>query len=548
MSAAVVGLDHGWLPRVVPMSVHPSVRHGAVVWSSARGRAGGVLAGEGWCARCCSQTSDGRRWGRPDVESRRGQPRGPSYEAGGPDRHGSHAPGRRRFSRRDAGASPRDARRRHRRRLVARCQLRRACRPSGVWHRGGSPPGCASPGRRWFRWSCRQNERANAGLDRVDSTTVANPILWEKGIKVMLGVPLLSEDAVLGVLHVGRTANRPFDDDDLRLLQVVGERIAAAIHTRALAVERAATLLLERSLLPPTLPKCPGLAFAVRFVPAENRTVGGDWYDLFVLPSGQLWLVVGDVAGHGLQAAVVMGRLRSALRRVRTARHLTRSRARPCREESRAVRVRHLRDHRLRSHFAAVRHAHDRHRRASAAGRRRAGRTCELPEARAQHPHRSTDEGGEALDDDPARRPAPSSPSTPMASSSGAVSPSRPAWRGSRKRCRQSIRTGLPRTSCGSSSETPSRLTTSHSWSCAGHRLRTHRCHCDAVNARHAHANSIDSRMPGPSRLTREANEGPRRTARSLRWRIRSEDGEEPASADEAASEHRAAVVAVTRG
>ena len=69
-------------------------------------------------------------------------------------------------------------------------------------------------------------------LDRVDSTTVANPILWEKGIKVMLGVPLLSEDAVLGVLHVGRTANRPFDDDDLRLLQVVGERIAAAIHTR----------------------------------------------------------------------------------------------------------------------------------------------------------------------------------------------------------------------------------------------------------------------------------------------------------------------------
>src|SRR6476620_6819767 len=41
-------------------------------------------------------------------------------------------------------------------------------------------------------------------LERVDSTTVANPLLWEKGIKVMLGVPLVSADSVVGVLHVGR--------------------------------------------------------------------------------------------------------------------------------------------------------------------------------------------------------------------------------------------------------------------------------------------------------------------------------------------------------
>jgi sigma-B regulation protein RsbU (phosphoserine phosphatase) len=151
-------------------------------------------------------------------------------------------------------------------------------------------------------------------LDLVDSTTVANPILWEKGIKVMLGVPLLSEDAIIGVLHVGRVAYRPFNDDDSTLLQIVGDRVAAAIHTQALTIEREATLLLERSLLPSRLPKCPGLTFAVRFAPAENRTIGGDWYDLFLLPSGQLWIVVGDVAGHGVQAAVVMGRIRSALR------------------------------------------------------------------------------------------------------------------------------------------------------------------------------------------------------------------------------------------
>jgi sigma-B regulation protein RsbU (phosphoserine phosphatase) len=151
-------------------------------------------------------------------------------------------------------------------------------------------------------------------LDRVDATTVVNPVLWEKGVKVMLGVPLLSGDDVLGVLYVGRLSDRSFGDEDMHLLQVVADRIVGATQTRALAIERAATRLLERSLLPSKLPSCPGLGFATRYVPAEERTVGGDWYDLFMLPDGQLWVVVGDVAGHGVQAAVVMGRIRSALR------------------------------------------------------------------------------------------------------------------------------------------------------------------------------------------------------------------------------------------
>jgi sigma-B regulation protein RsbU (phosphoserine phosphatase) len=151
-------------------------------------------------------------------------------------------------------------------------------------------------------------------LDRVDSTTVSNPLLWERGIRVMLGVPLFSEEAVIGVLHVGRLDDRPFSDEDTGLLQVVADRIAGAIQTRALAIERAAGVLLERSLLPSKMPECPELGFAARYIPAEDRAVGGDWYDLFMLPSGQLWIVVGDVAGHGVQSAVVMGRIRTAVR------------------------------------------------------------------------------------------------------------------------------------------------------------------------------------------------------------------------------------------
>ena len=150
-------------------------------------------------------------------------------------------------------------------------------------------------------------------LDRVDATTVVNPILIEKGIRTMLGVPLLARGDVLGVLHVGRLDDRPFDEHDTELLQVVAERVVGAIEAHELVVERAAAVLLERSLLPTGLPDCPGLTFASRYVAADDRSVGGDWFDIFTMPWGDLWLVVGDVAGHGLPAAVVMGRIRSTL-------------------------------------------------------------------------------------------------------------------------------------------------------------------------------------------------------------------------------------------
>ena len=151
-------------------------------------------------------------------------------------------------------------------------------------------------------------------LDSVGPSTVTNPILWENGVRVMLGVPLLSGDKVIGVLHVGRTDDRRFSEADAELLGVVADRVSGAVQIHQLAVERAAAALLERSLLPARLPKRPGLEFAARYVTAEDRAVGGDWYDAFTLPSGVLWVVIGDVAGHGLPAAVIMGRVRSAVR------------------------------------------------------------------------------------------------------------------------------------------------------------------------------------------------------------------------------------------
>jgi anti-sigma regulatory factor (Ser/Thr protein kinase)/putative methionine-R-sulfoxide reductase with GAF domain len=157
-------------------------------------------------------------------------------------------------------------------------------------------------------------ERRPVAIDEVDSSTVTNPILWEKGIHSMLGVPLIAAGKLIGVIHVGSFARRTFSGDDVILLELAAEKVATAIQAGTVEAERIATDLLQRSLLPSALPNHPQIEFASRYAPAQRGGVGGDWYDAFELPSGQVWVMTGDVVGHGLQAAIVMGRLRSALR------------------------------------------------------------------------------------------------------------------------------------------------------------------------------------------------------------------------------------------
>ncbi|UVS79685.1 PP2C family protein-serine/threonine phosphatase [Actinokineospora sp. UTMC 2448] len=151
-------------------------------------------------------------------------------------------------------------------------------------------------------------------LPRVDQTTVVNPLLWERGLHVLLGVPMLARDELVGVLHIGSVAHRGFTAADVRLLQIVADRLALAVRMDRLAAERGAAEALQRSLLPSRLPAIGGLEFASRYVPDSHTGVGGDWYDVFPLPGGRLGIVIGDVTGRGLGAAVIMGRLRSALR------------------------------------------------------------------------------------------------------------------------------------------------------------------------------------------------------------------------------------------
>jgi serine phosphatase RsbU (regulator of sigma subunit) len=156
-------------------------------------------------------------------------------------------------------------------------------------------------------------ERKPVILDHVDHTTVLNPILWSKGIHSMLGVPLIAGGQVIGVMHVGSLKPRQFTAEDTQLLQLAGARAAAALQSLLAREDRIAATALQRSLLPSALPVVPRAEIAARYVPGSG-VVGGDWYDVFALPDGELGIVIGDVAGSGLPAAVIMGRMRSALR------------------------------------------------------------------------------------------------------------------------------------------------------------------------------------------------------------------------------------------
>jgi PAS domain S-box-containing protein len=147
-----------------------------------------------------------------------------------------------------------------------------------------------------------------------DPSEVADPALH--GLRSILGVPLMAGGEVTGVLKVGVPAPRRFSEDDLMLLGLAADRVALAIdHLRVYEREHRIAETLQRSLLPERLPRLPGLEVAARYQPAASESeVGGDWYDVIAMPGGQVGLVMGDVAGKGLGAASMVGRLRSAMR------------------------------------------------------------------------------------------------------------------------------------------------------------------------------------------------------------------------------------------
>ena len=155
--------------------------------------------------------------------------------------------------------------------------------------------------------------RQPVSLTQVDSSTVVNPVLLDHGVQSLLGVPVMDGSELLGVLHVGFLRRHPASDTETRLLTEFAAELGAVLHDHFVDDEHTAALALQRSLLPTAVNAPDGISISARYVPADGD-LGGDWYDVFELPGGRLGLVMGDVVGHGLDAAIVMGRLRSSLR------------------------------------------------------------------------------------------------------------------------------------------------------------------------------------------------------------------------------------------
>jgi PAS domain S-box-containing protein len=144
---------------------------------------------------------------------------------------------------------------------------------------------------------------------------LADSAQLEAGLQSLIGAPLLARGRLTGVIQVGSVSRR-LTDEDLGLLRLAADRVALAIdHVQLYEREHRIAETLQRSLLPERLPQLPGLGVAARYQPAAAEAeVGGDWYDVVPIPGGRVGLVMGDVAGKGLGAASMVGRLRSAVR------------------------------------------------------------------------------------------------------------------------------------------------------------------------------------------------------------------------------------------
>jgi PAS domain S-box-containing protein len=159
-----------------------------------------------------------------------------------------------------------------------------------------------------------------ADFDPLDAASGLDPDRGERarslGVHSLMVVPLTARGLVLGLLTLWRyRLPEPFEEDDLTLASEFAARAALSIdNARRYTQQHRTALALQRRLLPHSFPDHPAVAIAHRYLPAGGAAgVGGDWFDVIPLSGARVALVVGDVVGHGINAAATMGRLRTAV-------------------------------------------------------------------------------------------------------------------------------------------------------------------------------------------------------------------------------------------
>ena len=141
-------------------------------------------------------------------------------------------------------------------------------------------------------------------------------LLRQLDLHSIIVVPLALRGRSYGTLQVVNSrSSRSFTEADLQIMELIGKRLALAIdNARIYERERRVAHTFQRAALPASLPQVEGASLAAVYLPAvSDAEVGGDWYDAFRL-DGHLVLTIGDVAGKGLEAAVLMAGVRQSLR------------------------------------------------------------------------------------------------------------------------------------------------------------------------------------------------------------------------------------------
>ncbi|MEC4018657.1 SpoIIE family protein phosphatase [Streptomyces sp. H27-D2] len=147
-----------------------------------------------------------------------------------------------------------------------------------------------------------------------DRSLASGGLVLEENVLV---VPLRTGNSALGLVTFERGIQLAvFDGGEIALADELVTRTAVCIdNARRFTRERASALALQRNLLPQHLPPQSAVEAAYRYLPTDDLAgVGGDWFDVIALSGTRVGLVVGDVVGHGLQAAATMGRLRTTVR------------------------------------------------------------------------------------------------------------------------------------------------------------------------------------------------------------------------------------------
>lgn len=139
------------------------------------------------------------------------------------------------------------------------------------------------------------------------------------GLTSGMVVPLLSRESILGVMRLGMQHGRySYTSEDVHVAEDLARRAALAIENAQLFEhERLVAQSFQNASLPAAFPTSPGLCFSGFYEPGSSEAlIGGDWYDAFRLPDGRILLSMGDVAGCGLQAAIIMSTVRHIIRGV----------------------------------------------------------------------------------------------------------------------------------------------------------------------------------------------------------------------------------------